>query len=106
MRAILGLRVRRTAIAALVILAAVAVAGGVAYATIPDGNGVYTACRLNATGTIRLIDPSLPAGSLLGHCTALETQFSWNKGGPTGPPGPPGPAGATGPAGPPSPQGA
>ena len=37
---------------------------GIAYATIPDANGVYTACRLNITGTIRLIDPSLGAGSL------------------------------------------
>ena len=119
----LGLR------AALLIVAALAIAGGVAYAAIPDGAGVYTACKLKATGTIRLIDTSLPDTNLLGHCTSFETQISWNaqgqpgaagpqgpKGdpgdtGPQGPKGdaggtgPQGPAGATGPAGPAGPQG-
>jgi hypothetical protein len=33
---------------------ALVTAGGVAYATIPDSNNVYTACIKNA-GTIRLI---------------------------------------------------
>ncbi|MFY9577862.1 MAG: hypothetical protein WAQ33_00920 [Gaiellaceae bacterium] len=46
-------------------IAGLALAGGVAYATIPDGNGLYTACKLNATGTIRLIDPSVGSSSLL-----------------------------------------
>jgi collagen triple helix repeat protein len=86
-------------------------AAGIAYATIPDGSGVYTACKLNATGTIRLIDPSLGEGSLLGHCTALETKISWNQAGqpgPAGSAGPQGPKGDTGeqgPAGPAGPQG-
>jgi hypothetical protein len=62
----------------------------VAYAAIPDSAGVYTACRLNGIGTIRLIDPSAPSSSLLGHCTAFETQISWNQKGPKGDPGTPG----------------
>jgi hypothetical protein len=75
-------------------------AAGVALATIPSGDGVFTACKLNATGTIRLIDPSLPSSSLLSHCTSLETRTIWNKGGSAGPAGPPGDKGATGDKGP------
>jgi hypothetical protein len=59
-------------------------AAGVAWATIPDAGGVYTACKLNATGTIRLIDPSLPTSSLLQHCTSIETAISWNQKGQKG----------------------
>jgi hypothetical protein len=81
-----------------VTVALFALAGGVAYATIPDGSGVYTACTLNHVGTIRLIDPSLPAGNLLSHCTALETKITWNQ---QGQPGPQGPKGNPGPQGPP-----
>src|SRR4051812_35987532 len=79
-------------------MALFAVAGGVAYATIPDGAGVYTACKLNGIGTIRLIDPSyVPTTSLLQHCNAaLETQISWNQGGQTGPKGPTGDKGPDG----------
>lgn len=91
-----------------------ALAAGVAYATIPDSGGVYTACKLNATGTIRLIDPSIGASSLLGHCTSIETQITWNqqgqqglKGetGAAGPEGPKGDTGAIGPQGPAGPKG-
>ncbi len=58
------------------------VAGGVAYASIPDGTGVYSACMLKSTGTIRMIDPSLPGRSLRSHCTRLETEITWNQTGP------------------------
>jgi hypothetical protein len=70
-------------------------------AAIPDAAGVYTACRLNALGTIRLIDPSLPASALLGSCTVFETKFSWSKGakGETGPQGLQGLTGLRGPQG-------
>lgn len=78
-----SLRGRRRWIAAAVVVVALA-AAAIAYAAIPDANGVYTACKLNATGTIRLIDPSLASTSLLGHCTSLETQISWNQRGQTG----------------------
>ncbi len=92
-------------------LAGFALVGGVAYATIPDGGHVYTGCMLKNIGTMRLIDPSLPAGNLMSHCTALETQISWNQSGQAGPAGPAGDTGATGPqgdagpAGPAGPQG-
>jgi hypothetical protein len=77
------LRKRRVRIAAAV-LVLLAVGSGVAYATIPDSNKVFTACKLNLTGTIRLIDPSVGNTSLLGRCTSLETQVTWNQGGQPG----------------------
>lgn len=79
------------------VAACAALIGGVAFATIPDASNVYTACRLNNVGTIRLIDPSLAKTSLLSHCTTFETQFAWNE---RGAQGLPGQKGATGPAGP------
>jgi Gp5-like OB domain-containing protein len=63
---------------------------GTAYATIPDSSGVYTACRLDVTGAIRLIDPSGPATSRLSHCTSIETQITWNQQGQKGDTGAPG----------------
>jgi len=77
----------RTGALVLAGLVGLLVAGGIAYATIPDGGGVFTACRLNGVGTIRLIDPSGPSSSLLSRCTQLETQIQWNAKGQQGPPG-------------------
>ena len=37
---------------AVVALGAVVLAGGVAWATIPDAGGVYTACQQNTTGAL------------------------------------------------------
>ena len=85
-------RARRLTAVAVIALAA----AGVAYATIPDGGRVYTACMLNATGTIRLIDPSLPATNPMSRCAARETQIDWNQKGQTGEPGPQGLQGASG----------
>jgi hypothetical protein len=99
-------RSRRTLIAAGVAGVVVAAAAGIAYATIPSSSNVYTACMLKGIGTIRLIDPSLPANNLMGHCTSLETQISWSQNGQPGPTGPTGPKGATGAAGPQGPAGA
>jgi hypothetical protein len=73
-----------------------ALAGGIAYATIPSSNKVFTACMLNNVGTIRLIDPSLPSSNLMGHCTSVETQISFNQQGQQGPQGPAGAPGAPG----------
>lgn len=95
----------RKLVAAGIAVAALA-AAGIAYATIPDAGGVYTACKLNATGTIRLIDPSLGDSSPLGHCTSLEAKVSWNQSGPAGAPGPAGPQGPKGDPGPAGPSGA
>ncbi len=86
-----------TVVSVLVVVAAVA--GGIAYAAIPDAGKTFTACMLKNVGTVRLIDTSLAAGNLMSHCTALETQISWNQSGQPGPAGQPGPQGATGPAG-------
>ena len=47
-------------------------------------DAVYTACKLKATGTIRLIDPSGPSSSLLSRCTIYETQITWNQKGQPG----------------------
>jgi Collagen triple helix repeat (20 copies) len=99
---------RRRAVGLSVTIVVLFAGAGVAYATIPDGNGVFTACRLNSVGTIRLIDPTLPSSSPLSHCTSLETQISWNQKGQAGAPGlqgTPGPAGQTGPQGPAGPKG-
>src|SRR4051794_33203943 len=88
------------------------VLGGIAYATIPSSAGVYTACRLKEVGTIRLIDPTLPASNLQSHCTNLEVQFAFNTQGQQGVPGlkgdkgDPGAAGEKGEKGDPGPAGA
>lgn len=79
----------------LVAVVGLGLAGGIAYATIPGAGNVYTACMLKNIGTIRLIDPSLPAKSFMSHCTALETPISWNQ---VGQQGTPGATGATGPS--------
>ncbi len=89
------LKGKRLALIAGTALALLAVAG-VAYATIPSSSGLYTACELKGVGTIRLIDPTVGAKSLLGHCTSLEQQITWNQTGQTGPAGATGPTGATG----------
>ena len=73
-----------------------AAAAGIAYAAIPDSTGVYTACMLDKVGTVRLIDPSLPASNLMSHCTSAETKFTFNQQGQQGAPGSPGSPGKDG----------
>ena len=99
MHFIRGLRHRRVALAAIAIFA---VAGGVAYAAIPDARiGVYHACMLKNVGTIRIIDPERQRCS-----SSVEVEITFNKQGPTGrsrpdrssrvSPGPPGQPGRDG----------
>jgi hypothetical protein len=103
----LKVRVTRKRLILLVAAAALVTTGSIAFAAIPDGNGVYTACRLNGVGTIRLIDPSVtPASSLLNHCAAIETKISWSQSGAAGPPGAKGDPGAPGAKGDPGAPGA
>lgn len=83
----------------------VTVIGGAAYAAIPDSGNVYTACMMKGFGTIRLIDPSLPASNLRSHCSRFEQQITWNQSGQPGAQGPAGPAGPQGAQGDPGPQG-
>lgn len=109
---------RKSLVARLLTAASVAGAASLLFAVgsaagaIPDSNHVFTACMFKDVGTIRLIDPSLPAKNLLGHCSKLEEQVQWNQQGPkgdTGPAAPIGPQGSkgdTGATGPQGPQGA
>src|SRR2546421_432615 len=78
-----------------------ALASGVAYATIPDSGGVIHACMLNKIGTVRIIDPSQGQ-----KCSAsLETPIDWNQKGGAGARGPTGSAGTNGSRGPTGPAG-
>lgn len=69
-------------------------------AAIPQ-NGVFTACYVTRTGTLRLIDTAK-----VQTCKAGELPISWNQVGPVGSAGPKGDPGAMGPAGPQGPIGA
>jgi len=71
--------------------AAVVVAGGVAYATIPDAGGVIHGCYHKNSGALRVIDTG---GG--GSCATGEISLDWNQ---TGVEGPTGPQGSTGPTG-------
>jgi collagen triple helix repeat protein len=94
----------RVATAALAALAALALSG-IAYATIPDDNGVIHGCYAKSGGSLRVIDAGVT------NCSKSETSLNWNVKGATGPVGPQGAQGAQGaqgpqgPAGPQGPQG-
>ncbi len=100
-RALLSTRRGRIAVGAA---AALAISGGVAYATGSGGSGVITACELNNVGTIRLIEPGRPG--LKGHCSNIETQVTWNQKGQPGVKGDKGDPGAPGAKGDPGAPGA
>ena len=88
-------RATRVSVVATVVLA---LAGGVAYATVPSsGTGVIDGCYQKRNGTLRIIDAD--AGE---SCLGSETPISWSQQGPRGDVGP---AGAAGPQGAPGPQG-
>lgn len=82
-------------------LAAAALCGGVAYAVIPSGSGVISACYLTNNGQLRVIDPG--AGQA---CLPSELPLAWNQVGAPGSAGVPGATGAAGPVGPSGPPGA
>jgi hypothetical protein len=71
-------------------------AAGIAYASIPDANGVIHGCYSKDNGSLRAIDPSSPQKEL-NSCKKRETTLNWNQTGPTGSSGPTGPAGPQGP---------
>jgi hypothetical protein len=80
-------------------LVAMALAGGVAYATIPDDTGVIHGCYAKSRGALRVIDGSVT------NCKAGETSLNWNQAGQQGPPGVQGPKGDKGDPGPQGPKG-
>jgi hypothetical protein len=88
-------RMLRPAVVALAIVGALAVAGGIAYATIPDASGVIHGCYKKSSpnqGTLRVIDTDKAQA-----CSNAETALDWSQ---TGPPGPKGDQGLQGPTGP------
>ena len=90
----------RPALVAVAIVGAL-VAGGIAYATIPDSNGVIHACyhvngqgAVDGSGNLRVIDPS-SSNKDGSTCKHDEKALDFNQ---TGPPGAQGPQGPTGPS--------
>src|SRR5580765_1618930 len=91
MKRLLG---RRVAVA-LVVVVAIAVAG-IAYASIPDANGVIHGCYNSDNGALRVFGKSKD----FQQCNSGEKPLDWSQTGPTGPTGATGATGATGPTGP------
>lgn len=87
-----GMRPPARAVAGVAVAVLAAGGGGLAWASIPDGSGVFHAC-LAKSGLVRVINAPADA------CRKGETPISWNQRGPAGPQGPSGPTGAAGPAG-------
>ncbi len=85
---------------ALIAAVAIAAAGSIAWATIPDAGGVIHGCYQKNNGQLRVIDSD--AGQA---CRPSELPLSWSQTGPQGPQGPQGPVGPQGPQGPTGPQG-
>lgn len=85
----------RPAVVAVVAAGALLVAGGIAYATIPDGSGVIHGCYQKNQGTLRVIDTGQAQ-----TCSSSEAPLNWSQTGPQGPQGLQGPQGIQGPQGP------
>ena len=67
----------RKLIPAACVVAVFATAAGIAYATIPDENGVIHGCRNNGSGFLRVIDSASQS------CGQAETALDWNQRGPS-----------------------
>jgi len=95
--------IQRTWRLAAVAAAAGILSAGIAYAAIPDSNGVIHGCYAK-NGALSVVDSAA-------KCPSGTTALNWNQTGPqglpgaTGPTGPQGPTGATGPQGSTGPQG-
>jgi hypothetical protein len=121
-RAIVGLRLRHSGLHRRIVgvlgvtsLVVVVAAGAVAFADIPEGDGVFHGCYDKSTGALRLVDNK--------GCRDDERKVTWNERGPRGESGkdgrdgkdgkdgadgargPAGPKGEAGPAGPPGERG-
>ena len=85
---IAGVRLRRPSLGSVLGLTALIVSvSGVAYAAIPETDGVIHGCYAKHNGALRVIDTSTGAA-----CKGNEVALPWSQ---SGPPGPPGPSGAT-----------
>jgi hypothetical protein len=89
------IRTRRGVLITAASIAVLAIAAGVAYATIPDASGVIHGCYAKANGQLRVINTD--AG---GKCVSSEMPLNWNQTGPQGPAGQNGTADAFGLIGP------
>jgi hypothetical protein len=92
-------KLTRTMLVALAIVGAL-VAGGIAYAAIPDAGGVIHGCYKKSSpnqGTLRVIDTEKAQ-----TCSNAESAINWSQ---TGPQGPQGIQGIQGPQGPQGPSG-
>jgi hypothetical protein len=69
----------RLLLAATVLLA---LAAGIAYAAIPDSNGLIRGCYQSTSGTLRVIGTNPTVGG--GKCSTGEKTLNWNQRGPTG----------------------
>lgn len=72
--------------AAIAAVAALLLAGGIAYASIPAPDGTINGCRKNTDGSLRVIDSTAT-------CASGWTALNWSQ---TGPAGPTGAAGVSG----------
>lgn len=95
----MGCKARGSVVTLVAAVAAALVAGGVAYATIPDSSGTIHGCYQKSGGALDVIDATVTT------CGKSQTELDWNVQGPTGPQGPQGPQGAQGPQGDPGPTG-
>lgn len=86
-------------VAAVAAVAGAMVVGGIAWATIPAGDGTISACY-RSDGALRVIDAE--DGET---CRNSETLLTWNEEGVPGPEGPQGPQGDIGPQGETGPEG-
>lgn len=94
------MRHRWSRIGVIVLVVAVgATAATVAFAQIPDSEGVIHACYHTSNGGIRVVNDAT-------ECTSGEAPLDWFQAGAAGSEGPPGPAGPAGSAGPSGPAGA
>ena len=84
----------RSRLVVAVALVAGLVAGGVAVAAIPDGDGVIHSCARNRDGRLRVIDPDEDE-----TCRKSETAVDFNQSGRVGPAGAAGGTGARGASG-------
>ncbi len=75
-----GAGLRRRTLVMLGVLVLSALAGGIAWAAIPDEGGVINACYQKANGILRVVDNP-------DACRGGEVSLSWNQEGPAGPPG-------------------